>query len=233
MTYGKKYAAKAKLVKPEKLYVVEEALALLPQTARAKFDETIDLAIKLGVDTVKNPSVRGTISLPAGSGKKKKIAVITRPERIKEAEEAGASTVGSDDLIEKIKNGFLDFDVLIASPDMMASVGKLGKTLGTKGLMPNPKSGTVTAEVGKAVKEFMGGKVEFKMDKSGVIHLGMGKASFTAEALKNNLMAALNTIIHARPSGFKGVFIKSVVVSTTMGPGIKIDPRLAIEEASK
>jgi len=217
----------------EKFYAPAEAIALLPETKKAKFDETIDLAIKLGVDTTKNPSVRGTVVLPAGSGKTKRVAVITKPDRVKEAEEAGAAIAGSADLIEKIKGGFFDFDVVIASPDMMAEVGKLGKILGTKGLMPNPKSGTVTPEIAKAVAEFKGGKVEFKMDKGGVVHFGIGKVSFAADALHKNFKAAVSAVSHAKPSGVKGVFMKSVTLSTTMGPGIKVDPRLAVEEVEK
>src|SRR3989344_7237395 len=227
---NKKYIEKAKLVDREKFYAPAEAIALLPQTKRAKFDESIDLAVKLGVDVVKNPSVRGTVALPAGSGKAKRVAAITKPDRVKEAEAAGAVAAGSVDLIEKIKGGFLGFDVLIASPDMMLEVGKLGKILGTKGLMPNPKSGTVTPEIGKAVKEFQGGKVEFKMDKGGVVHLGIGKVSFKPEGLHDNLKAALSALSHAKPSGLKGAYIKSITVSTTMGPGLKIDPGQAMDE---
>lgn len=227
--YGKKYKEKEKLIEKEKLYGPDEAFQLLKQTARAKFDETVDLAMKLGVDVKKNPSVRGTVALPMGSGKKNRVAVITKPERFKEAEEAGAAVVGGSDLIEKIKNGFLDFDVLIASPDMMGEVGKLGKILGSKGLMPNPKSGTVTNEIGQAVKEFIGGKVEFKMDKGGALHMVLGKVSFPAEDLRKNFNAALLAVHHARPSGFKGAFIQSLTVSSTMGPGIKIDVRKALD----
>jgi large subunit ribosomal protein L1 len=227
---GKTYREKLKLVDREKLYTPTDAIALLPQTTRAKFDESIDLAIKLGVDIVKNPSVRGTVALPGGSGRVKKVAVITKPDRVKEAMDAGAVEAGAADLIEKIKGGFLGFDVLIASPDMMPEVGKLGKILGTKGLMPNPKSGTVTPDIGKAVKEFQGGKVEFKMDKGGVVHLGIGKASFKADAIHQNLTAVLSALNHVKPSGLKGVFIKSITVSTTMGPGIKVDPSQALAE---
>lgn len=227
---GKTYREKVKLVNSEKYYSPVEALALLPQTKRAKFDESVDLAVKLGVDVVKNPSVRGTVALPAGSGKAKRVAVITKPDRVKEAEAAGAVAAGSADLIEKIKGGFLGFDVLLASPDMMPEVGKLGKILGTKGLMPNPKSGTVTPDVGKAVKEFQGGKVEFKMDKGGVVHLGIGKVSFKPEGLHENLKAVLAALNHVKPSGLKGVYIKSITVSSTMGPGIKIDAGAAMDE---
>ncbi|MDD5594311.1 MAG: 50S ribosomal protein L1 [Candidatus Margulisbacteria bacterium] len=230
MTNGKTYREKLKLVDREKLYSPADALALLPKTTRAKFDESVDLAVKLGVDTVKNPSVRGTVALPAGSGKARRVAVITRPDRVKEAEEAGAVAAGGADMIEKIKGGFLGFDVLIASPDMMPEVGKLGKILGTKGLMPNPKSGTVTPEIGKAVREFQGGKVEFKMDKGGVVHLGIGKASFKPEALHQNLTAVLSALNHVKPSGLKGAYIKSITLSSTMGPGIKVDPGQALDE---
>lgn len=207
----------------------EEAFQRVKQSARAKFDETVDLAMKLGVEVKKNPSVRGTVTLPAGSGKTKRVAVITKPERVSEAQAAGAEVAGAEDLIEKIKGGFLDFDVLIATPDMMGSVGKLGKTLGTKGLMPNPKSGTVAEDIARAVKEFKGGKVEFKMDKGGAVHLVLGKVSFAPEALQENFRTAVSAVNQARPSGFKGALIRSITVSSTMGPGIKIDPRLVLE----
>jgi large subunit ribosomal protein L1 len=226
---NKKYNEKLKLVDREKLYTPAEAIALLPQTKRAKFDESVDLAVKLGVDVTKNPSIRGTVALPAGSGRVKKVAAITK-DRVKEAEAAGAVAAGAADLIERIKGGWLGFDVLIASPDMMPELGKLGKILGTKGLMPNPKSGTVTADIGKAVKEFQGGKVEFKMDKGGVVHLGIGKVSFKAEAINHNLTAVLAQLSHVKPSGLKGVYIRSITLSTTMGPGIKVDPTKALEE---
>ncbi len=227
---GKKYIEKAKLVDGKKLYAPAEAIELVKKTARAKFDETIDLAMHLGVDVKKNPSIRGTVALPGGSGKMKKIAVLTRPERFKEAEEAGADVIGSDDLIEKIKGGFLGFDILIASPDMMAAAGKLGKILGTKGLMPNPKSGTVTTEIGKTVKEFKGGKVEFKMDKGGALHMVLGKVSFQPDALASNLKTALSAISHTKPSGLKGVFIRSITLSSTMGPAVRVDPKKALDE---
>ena len=227
---NKKYNEKLKLVDRAKLYTPADAIALLPKTTRAKFDETVDLSIKLGVDTVKNPSIRGTVALPGGTGKTKRVAVITRPEHAKEALAAGAVEAGAAELIEKIKGGFLGFDILIASPDMMPEVGKLGKILGTKGLMPNPKTGTVTPDVVKAVKEFQGGKVEFRMDKGGVVHLGIGKASFKPETLHQNLTAVLAAVNHFKPSGLKGVYIKSITVSTTMGPGIKIDTGKALDE---
>ena len=229
---GKKYREKAKLVEKGKFYSLKDAFTLLKKTTVAKFDETVDLALKLGVDTAKNPSIRGTIALPAGSGKAKKVAVITRSDRVKEVEAAGAVAAGAADLVEKIKGGFLGFDVLIASPDMMGEVGKLGKVLGPKGLMPNPKIGTVTDDVVKAVKEFMGGKVEFKMDKGGAVHVALGKVSFAEEALKKNFLTALTAINHVKPSGLKNAFIQSITISATMGPGIKINTRKALDEVN-
>jgi large subunit ribosomal protein L1 len=232
MPRGKKFKEKEKLVDKGKFYAPGEALQLLKQTALAKFDESVDLAMKLGVDPKKS-SVRGTVMLPGGSGKTKKVAVITKADKHKEAEEAGADLVGGDDLVEKIKNGFLDFDVLIVTPDMMGSVGRLGKTLGPKGLMPNPKSGTVTTDIGRTVKEFKGGKVEFKMDKSAALHMILGKASFEAGALEKNFQAALAAVLQVKPSGLKGNYVQSITVSSSMGPGIKIDPKVAAENSSK
>ena len=232
MSQGKKFRAKAKLVEKGKLYSLTDALALLKQTTVAKFDETVDLAIKLNVDIKKNPSVRGTVSLPEGSGKSKKIAVITRPDLVKDAEAAGADVAGSADLADRIKDGFLDFDILIASPDMMGTIGKLGKVLGPKGLMPNPKTGTVTEDITKAVKEFKGGKIEFKMDKGGVIHTVLGKSSFAETALKKNFLTSIAAINHVKPSGTKGAFITTLTVSSSMGPGIKIDAREAQTETA-
>jgi len=227
---GKKYVEKAKLVDKNKSYTVADAIEMVKKTAPAKFDETIDLAMHLGVDTKKNPSIRGTVSLPGGSGKTKKIAVLTRPDHFKEAEAAGADVVGGDDLIEKIKGGFLGFDILIATPDMMGAAGKLGKILGTKGLMPNPKSGTVTTEIGKTVKEFKGGKVEFKMDKGGALHMVLGKVSFGSDALASNFKTALSAINHTKPSGLKVAFIQSITLSSTMGPAVKVDIKKALDE---
>ncbi|MFA6169427.1 MAG: 50S ribosomal protein L1 [Candidatus Margulisiibacteriota bacterium] len=227
---GKKFTEKKKIVDSNKKYTLQEAVGLVKQAAWAKFDETVDLAIKLGVNTTKNPSIRGAVSLPSGSGKSKKIAVITSPGGVNEAEKAGAAVVGSEDLVEKIKGGFLDFDVLIASPDMMGSVGKLGRVLGPKGLMPNPKTGTVTEDVAKAVAEFKGGKVEFKMDKGGAVHMVIGKVSFAPEALAKNFRTALEAINRQKPSGLKGIYIKSITLSSTMGPGVKLDLRKTLEE---
>ncbi|MFH1542213.1 MAG: 50S ribosomal protein L1 [bacterium] len=228
MVKSKKYQEKAKLVDRTKYYTPAEVFALVKQTSRGKFDETVELAMKLGAEPKKH-SVRGTVNLPGGSGKSKKVAVITRPDRVKEAEEAGADIAGSEDLVKKVQDGFLGFDVLIVSPDMMASVGRLGKVLGPKGLMPNPKSGTVTPEIAKAVKEFKGGKVEFKMDKTSALHMVLGKVSFDVKVLEDNFSAALAAILTTKPSGLKGNFVESITVSSTMGPGIKIDPKIAID----
>lgn len=232
MVRGKKYKEKIKLVDRRKFYSTVEAVELVKKAAGAKFDESVDLAMKLGADPKKH-SVRGTVLLPAGSGKTKKIAVITKDSKIKEAEDAGADIVGSDDLVEKISKGWLDFDVLIVTPDVMGQVGKLGKVLGPKGLMPNPKSGTVTMELAKTVKEFKGGKTEFKMDKTSALHMILGKVSFEAKALEGNFNAALSAIWHVKPSGLKSAFIESITLSSTMGPGVKIDPKLVIDQVEK
>lgn len=232
MNHGKKYIEKDKLVEKEKQYTIPEAAALLKKCTYAKFDETIDLAIRLGTDPKKgDQNVRGTIVLPAGTGKKIRIVVLTRGEKYKEAQEAGADFVGAEDLIDKILGGWLDFDLILATPDIMPMVGKLGKALGRKGLMPNPKAGTVTQDIAKAVKEFKAGKLEFKPDKSGVIHLGIGKMSFNENDIAKNISIILETINRARPSGFKGQLLKSVFVSSTMGPGIKIDISKSLKDS--
>ena len=220
------------MVDREKHYSVSEALQLVKQTARAKFDESIDLAMKMGADPKKS-SVRGTVNLPSGSGKTMKVAVIAKPEKVKEAEDAGADFAGGDDLIEKIKGGFFGFDVVIATPDMMGMVGRLGKILGTKGLMPNPKSGTVTMDIGKTVKEFKSGKVEFKMDKTSALHMIVGRASFDVESLEKNLFSALSAIMKVKPSGLKGAYVKSIALSASMGPGIKIDTKSTLDILEK
>lgn len=223
---SKKYAEKAKLVDPAKLYKLAEAVSLLKETSWAKFTESVDLALRLNVDLKKgNPSVRGTVSLPHGSGKKVRVAVVAKGAQAAEAQTAGADVVGAEDLVEKISKGFLDFDVLLAAPDTMSLVGKLGKILGAKGLMPNPKSGTVTPEVAKAVKEFKAGKMEFRMDKGGVVHMLIGKVNLEKEQLLDNLKTAVDAVVHAKPSGVKGSYIGSMTVSCTMGPGIRIDQR--------
>lgn len=229
---GKKYEAKAKLVDRKKRLAPTPAFELLKNTAVAKFDESIDLAMKLGADPKKH-SVRGTVVLPAGSGKSKKVAVIAKGPKLSEAETAGADVFGAEELVEKVSKGFLGFDVLIVTPDMMAAVGKLGKVLGPKGLMPNPKSGTVTMDVAAAVKDFKGGKTEFKMDKGSALHMVLGKASFSAADLEKNFTTALAAIMQTKPSGLKTAFVESITVSTTMGPGIKIDPKIAVDQFEK
>ncbi|MFA5098496.1 MAG: 50S ribosomal protein L1 [Candidatus Margulisiibacteriota bacterium] len=234
MKTGKKYAEKAKLVDRNALYIIEEAVELLKKTAPAKFDETIDLSIRLGIDPKKtDQNVRGTVALPGGTGKKVTLAVLAKGEKYKEAQEAGADHVGMDDLVEKIMGGWTEFDLLLATPDVMASVGKLGKVLGKKGLMPNPKAGTVTNDISKAVKDFKAGKVEFKPDKSAVIHLGIGKVSFDAKAIASNIMAVLEGVNKARPSAFKGLYFKSAYISSTMGPSIKLNVQKALKNAQE
>jgi large subunit ribosomal protein L1 len=223
---GKKFTEKAKLVDRTKVYSPDDALKLVKGAAFAKFDETVDLTIVLGIDLKKGgETVRGTVALPAGTGKSVRVGVIAKGDKITEAQGAGADFAGSDDLVQKISGGWLDFDVLIATPDMMGAVGRLGKLLGQKGLMPNPKSGTVTFDVAKTVKEFKGGKIEFKADKTGVLHLKSGKVSFDEAALLKNFHAIFEAINKARPASTKGTFIKSVTVSSTMGPGIKVDTK--------
>ncbi len=223
---GKKFEEKTKLVNKGSVYSPDEALKLVKQTSFAKFDETIDLTLVLNIDVKKSgENVRGTVVLPAGIGKKVRVGVIAKGDKITEAEQAGADFVGSDDLIAKIQGGWLDFDVLIATPDMMGSVGRLGKLLGVKGLMPNPKSGTVTFDVGKTVKEFKAGKIEFKADKTGVLHLKIGKVSFDEPALQKNFNTIMEAVNKAKPSSVKGVYLKSITLSSTMGPAVKVDAR--------
>lgn len=221
---GKKFNVAIGKVDSSKLYNLDDAVKLVPETTVAKFDETVDLAVRLGVDP-KQPEqmVRGTVVLPNGTGKKVRVLVFAKGEKEKEAKDAGADFVGGDDLIEKVSKGWLDFDSIVATPDMMGAVGKLGKVLGPRGLMPNPKLGTVTFDVARAVKEVKAGKIEFKVDKSGNMHVPIGKVSFGVNKLKENLTALLETVVKAKPSTSKGTYLKSITISTTMGPGIKID----------
>jgi large subunit ribosomal protein L1 len=227
---GKKYEAAAKLVdKPS--YALGDAMPLLKKASFVKFDETVEVAMRLGVDPKHaDQMVRGTVVLPHGLGKTKRVIVIASGEKVREAREAGADEVGGDDLVQKIQGGWLDFDAVIATPDMMKSVGRLGKVLGPRGLMPNPKTGTVTQDVEKAVQEVKAGKVEFRVDKTGIIHCAIGKASFDAGKLEENAQALIQTVIKAKPATAKGRYVKSIVVSSTMGPGITID--LASVEAA-
>jgi large subunit ribosomal protein L1 len=208
-------------------YDLDAGMVLLKEGKTAKFDESVDMAIRLGVNPKHaDQMVRGTVALPHGVGKEVKILVFAKGEKEKEAREAGADFVGAEDLVEKITGGWTDFDKAIATPDMMGTVGKLGKVLGPRGLMPNPKVGTVTFDVARAVKELKAGRVEFKVDKTGIVHTTVGKISFSAEQLKENVMALMDTIVRAKPSSSKGTYLKSVAISTTMGPGIKLDPNV-------
>lgn len=223
--HGKKFQALAKLVDEEKLYTVEEAIALAKETAKAKFDESVEVAFKLGVDPRHaDQQIRNALVLPNGTGKTQRVLVFCKGENIKIAEEAGADYVGNDEFITKIQGGWLDFDVAVATPDMMASVGRLGRILGTRGLMPNPKTGTVTPDVKKAIEEIKAGKIEYRVEKAGIIHAIIGKASFSKEALVENFNALAQALIKAKPASQKGVYMKSITVSATMGPGIKINP---------
>jgi large subunit ribosomal protein L1 len=224
-TMGKKYSDAKNKIDRTKRYTLEEALQLLPQTSYARFDEAIDVAIRLGVDIKKSEQmVRGTVILPHGTGKKVKILVFAQGEKEKEAREAGSDFVGGEDLVEKILQGWLEFDKAIATPDMMKVVSKLGKVLGPRGLMPNPKVGTVTFDVGKAVQDLKSGKVEFKADKAGNLHISVGKVSFGQEKLRENILTLLDAVIKAKPASSKGTYVKGLAISTTMGPGIKVDP---------
>ncbi len=205
-------------------YLLAEAMPLLKKTAFAKFDETVELAMCLGVDPKHaDQMVRGTVVLPHGLGKTKRVIVIASGEKVREAREAGADTVGGDDLVQKIQGGWMEFDAVVATPDMMKSVGRLGKVLGPRGLMPNPKTGTVTMEVARAVKEIKAGKVEFRVDKTGIIHCPVGKVSFGAEKLAENAQVLISSVLKAKPATAKGRYVRSIVVSSTMGPGIPID----------
>jgi large subunit ribosomal protein L1 len=224
MANGKKYKAAAEKVDRNKRYKLDEAMGLVKQTATKKFDESVDAAINLGVDPKHaDQVVRGAVVLPHGMGKAVKLAVFAKGDKAKEAEAAGADIIGAEDLAEKIQGGFMDFDKVIATPDMMGVVGRLGKVLGPRGLMPNPKVGTVTMDLAKAVKEQKAGKVEFRVEKAGIVHVPFGKASFDAEKLKANFNAIMELIYKAKPQTAKGVYVKNVTVSTTMGPGIKLD----------
>jgi large subunit ribosomal protein L1 len=222
---GKKFTEAKNKIDRTKRYTLEEALQLLSETSYARFDEGIDVAIRLGVDPKKpDQMVRGTVALPHGTGKEVKVVVFAQGEKEKEAQEAGSDYVGGEDLVEKISQGWLDFDKAIATPDMMKVVSTVGKILGPRGLMPNPKVGTVTFEVGKAVQEIKSGKVEFKVDKAGNLHVSVGKVSFGQEKLRENLLALLDSVSKAKPASSKGAYVRGLTISTTMGPGIKIDP---------
>jgi large subunit ribosomal protein L1 len=221
---GKKYRNDVPKIESQKRYPLEEALELLDELTKAKFDETVELALRLGIDPKQTDQmVRGACTLPHGLGKKIRVAVFARGEKAKEAEEAGADVVGAEDLGEKVQGGWLDFDAAIATPDMMSVVGRLGKILGPRGLMPNPKLGTVTMDVGKAVSEAKAGKVEFRTEKAGIIHAPVGKKSFGKEKLKENIGALLDAILKAKPAAAKGAYLRTMCITATMSPGIKVD----------
>ena len=226
MKTGKRYSEAAKLIEKTKTYDLEEAVALVKKTASAKFDETIEAHFRLGVDgRHADQQVRGAVVLPHGTGKTVKVLVFAKGNKVDEALAAGADYAGGDELVPKIQNeGWLDFDVVVATPDMMGVVGRLGRVLGPKGLMPNPKAGTVTMDVTKAVKEIKAGKIEYRLDKTNIIHVPVGKASFTEEQLSDNFQTLIDAIVKARPSTLKGQYLKSVVIAPTMGPGVKINP---------
>ena len=225
MKHGKHYVDSAKLIDRTKLYEADEALNLCCQTAKAKFDETVELHVRLGVDSRHaDQQVRGAVVLPHGTGKNVRVIAICKGDAAKAAEEAGAMMVGDADLIAKIQNeGFVDFDVLVTTPDMMGQVGRLGKILGPRGLMPNPKAGTVTPDIGKAVTEAKAGKIEYRLDKQNIIHVPVGKASFGAEKLMTNLDTVLDAIAKAKPAAAKGQYFKSATIATTMGPGVRVN----------
>ena len=224
MKHGKKYVESAKLVDKSKLYEVAEALELAAKTASAKFDETVELHVRLGVDSRHaDQQVRGAVVLPNGTGKNVRVAVFAKGDAAKAAEAPRADIGGDTDLLEKVQGGFMDFDVCIATPDMMGLVGRLGKVLGPRGLMPSPKAGTVTPDAAKAVEEAKAGKIEYRLDKTNIIHCPIGKASFGGEKLTENAMALLDAIIKAKPAATKGTYIRSCVVATTMGPGIRVN----------
>jgi large subunit ribosomal protein L1 len=225
MKHGKNYKNALAQVDREELLTIPEAIDKVKNLSTAKFDETVELAVRLGVDPRKAEQiVRGTISLPSGTGKTNRVAVFASGEAAQAARDAGADVVGDDDLVAKVAGGFLDFDVAIATPDLMGKVGGLGRVLGPRGLMPNPKTGTVTTDVAKAVTEFKGGRVEYRTDKIGNVQLRVGKVSFSSEALVTNVVAVLDELVRVKPSSAKGRYLLSVTVSSTMGPGVKIDP---------
>ena len=227
MKRGKRYVESAKLVDATKLYEVKDALEVIEKMPKTKFDETVELHVRLGVDSKHaDQQVRGTVVLPNGTGKTQRVLVFAKGDKAKEAEEAGADFVGAEELVPKIeKENWFDYDIIVATPDMMGVIGRLGKVLGPKGLMPNPKSGTVTMDVKKAISEIKSGKVEYRLDKTNIIHLGFGKVSFGTEKLLENYQVIIDAIIKARPAAAKGQYIKSVAITTTMGPSLKINQK--------
>jgi large subunit ribosomal protein L1 len=229
---GKKYVDATRKFDRDRLYTPEESFDLVKSLAKRNFDETVEITFRLGIDPRKaDQMIRGTVSLPHGTGKTVRVAVFATGDAAREAEEAGADVVGADDLVARVQEGFLDFDVAIATPDLMSQVGRLGRVLGPRGVMPNPKTGTVTTDVGKTVAEFKAGKVEYRTDRNGNVHVPIGKVSFERDALLENFQAVLDEILRNKPAAAKGRYIKSIATSSTMGPGIRIDP--AVVEAAR
>ncbi len=222
---GKRLKEARKLVEEDKVYSLEEASEIISKLPKAKFDESVDLAVKLGVDPRKaEENVRGTVALPHGTGKSLRVVAFCKGDKAKEAEEAGADFAGAEELVEKIQGGWLDFDVAVAAPDCMVHVGKIGKILGPRGLMPNPKVGTVTPDVGKAISAIKSGRVEYRVEKNGIVHVGTGRASFGADKIHENTKAVIDSLIKAKPKASKGIYLQAINISTTMGPGLTVDP---------
>lgn len=229
---GKKYVDATRKFDRDRLYTPAEAFDLVTSLAKRSFDETVEITFRLGIDPRKaDQMIRGTVSLPHGTGKAVRVAVFATGDAAREAEEAGADVVGADDLVARVQEGFLDFDVAIATPDLMSQVGRLGRILGPRGVMPNPKTGTVTTDIGKTVAEFKAGKVEYRTDRNGNVHVPIGKVSFERDALLENFQAVLDEILRNKPAAAKGRYIKSIATSSTMGPGIRIDPAVAVDAA--
>lgn len=231
MKQSKRYRENQQKIESGKEYSLDDAIKLLKSTATAKFDETIDVALRLGVDPRHaDQNIRGAVSLPHGIGKSVRVLVLTKGVKEKEAKDAGADYVGLDEYLEKIQQGWFEFDVIIATPDAMSAVGKLGKILGPKGLMPNPKSGTVTMEVANTVKEVKAGKIEFRVDRNGILHVGIGKVSFAENKIRENIVAFVDKVIRMKPASAKGQYLKTATISSTMGPGIRLDRNLLLDE---
>lgn len=233
MAKGKKYQDALKKIEPGRTYDVAEACALVKETATARFDEAVELSVRLGVDPRHaDQMVRGAVALPHGTGKSVRVVAFAKGEKAREAQEAGADLIGDEELVARISGGWLDFDVAVATPDMMGAVGRLGKVLGPRGLMPNPKSGTVSMDIAGAIRDIKAGKIEFRTEKAGIIHVPVGRVSFAQEALEENVHAVLDALMRAKPAAAKGTYVRSVNLATTMGPGIPVSNRSAIERAS-
>lgn len=223
--HGKRYAQAAQGIDRTTLYDPREAIRLVKAGARAKFDETVEAAVRLGIDPKQaDQQVRGTVALPSGTGKAVRVLVFAKGDKIKEAEAAGADIAGADELVEKVQGGWMEFDVAVATPDMMGTVGRLGRILGPRGLMPNPKAGTVTFELARAVREIKAGKIEYRTEKAGIVHAGIGKASFSEDQLVANFTALIEALVRAKPAAAKGQYLRSITLATTMGPGVQVDP---------